>query len=62
MKIGFKPKSKDDWRLLLKITRILRLCNKAQLIKLVQCGELLLGVHPLSGSDDAYTPEKEPDE
>ena len=56
MKIGFTPKSKEDWRLLLKIVKILRLCNKAQLAKLVQCGELLLDVHPLSYNAGAYTP------
>ena len=59
MKIGFTPKSKDDWRLLLKIVKILRLCNRAQLAKLVQCGELLLDMHPLSYDDGAYAPEKE---
>ena len=59
MKIGFKPKSKDDWRLLLKVVKILRLCNRAQLAKLVQCGELLLDVHPLSYNASAYTPGKD---
>ena len=43
-----KPRTKAEWRILLRLAKILRLSTMEQLTKLVQCGELLLGMHPLT--------------
>ena len=36
VKIGFTPKSKDDWRLLLTLARYIRLASKVELSYVVQ--------------------------
>ena len=45
MELGFKPKTKDDWRMLLDLCKLIRIGNRATIVAMIQSGKATLDTH-----------------